>query len=226
MLTRSRSISALPHLSPMPSAVACTRSTPSSIAARQFAKPSPRSRCPCQSTFTSSPVSFTSSLTKRTSWRTPCGVAWPTVSARQMRPAPHSIAVVYSSRSVSGWDRVVSSVTYMTSRPSETAKVTASSVARRSMLDCQPSAYFRIGELPRKAPTSNRSPVACEISTIGSMSALTVRAAQLAEIGRSLSTISLASPSTASRARGPAPGRPMSAAWIPSSTIRCRSFRF
>jgi hypothetical protein len=48
----------------------------------------------------------------------------------QIRAAPARIAVVNSRRSVSGSERVVSSVTYMTVKPCDTANVTASSVHR------------------------------------------------------------------------------------------------
>src|SRR5207247_678632 len=82
----------------------CTRSTPASIAARQLIRPIPRSRCPCQSTLTSFPFTM-SSLTNFTNALTPSGVAWPTVSAMQIRPAPQSIAVRYSALSVSGRPR-------------------------------------------------------------------------------------------------------------------------
>ncbi len=46
-----------------------------------------------------------------------------------MRIAPARIAVAYSLRTVSGWARVVSSVTYITGNPDFTAKLTASSVS-------------------------------------------------------------------------------------------------
>jgi hypothetical protein len=78
---------------------------------------------------------------KRTSCRTPLGVACPTVSARQMRRAPARMAAPYSAFSVSGRARVVSSVTYMTGSPSETAKETASSEARSIRSIVQSSAY-------------------------------------------------------------------------------------
>ena len=65
-----------------------------------------------------------------TTARAPAGVAWPTVSAIQMRDAPARMAVVNSRRSVSGSERVVSSVTYITSRPWLTPNETASSVHR------------------------------------------------------------------------------------------------
>src|SRR5207237_369684 len=108
--------------SPTPSAVPCTRSTPASIAARQLMSPRPRSRCPCQSIFTSCRFTI-SCLTNFTSALTPSGVAWPTVSARQIRVAPQAIAAPYNALSASGVARVVSSVTYITGRPCFTADV-------------------------------------------------------------------------------------------------------
>jgi hypothetical protein len=77
-----------------------------------------------------------------------------------------------------------------------------------------------------KVAASITTPVFCTASTIGSMSERTVRAAQLGRIPRRASAISRASASTSCTARGPAPGRPMSAAAIPSSSIRCRSSIF
>jgi len=62
--------------------------------------------------------------------------------------------------------------------------------------------------------------LAREIRTTGSMSAITVRAAQFGAIGSFESRISLASARTCSTARGPAPGRPMSAATMPRSAMR------
>ena len=56
------------------------------------------------------------------------GVACPAVSQRTMQRAPHWIAVEFSCFTVSGSQRVVSSVTYMTSRPSDTGYLTAYSV--------------------------------------------------------------------------------------------------
>ena len=63
-------------------------------AAMQLAMARPRSLWPCQSIATSSPVASTTSRRKPTSARVPRGVAWPTVSAMQMRRAPASIAAV------------------------------------------------------------------------------------------------------------------------------------
>ena len=59
------------------------------------------------------------------------------------------------------------------------------------------------------------------MSTIGWMSAITVRAAQFGGIGSFWSTISRASRSTSRTTCGPAPGSPMSADSIPSSAIMC-----
>ena len=48
----------LPTRSPMPSAVAWTRSTPEVIAVIVLIRPRPRSLWPCQSILTSTPVSW------------------------------------------------------------------------------------------------------------------------------------------------------------------------
>ena len=69
-------------------------------------------------------------FTNATTAFAPSGVACPTVSAMQTRDAPARIAAVYSVRIDSGSARVVSSVTYITDRPSFTAKPIASSVWR------------------------------------------------------------------------------------------------
>src|SRR5919202_1863491 len=84
---------------------------------------------------------------------------------------------------VSGSARVVSSVTNMTGRPSETAKATASSVSFRSLSSVQPSAKKRMKEEPRKVQASMAMPARCEISAMGRMSFWCVRAAQ-ADVGR------------------------------------------
>ena len=78
----------------------------------------------------------------------------------------------------------MSSVTYMTGRPSRTAKVMASSVSLRSWSMPHPSAYCRSGLEPMNAPHSIGMPTRCEISAIGLMSATSVRAAQLAATRR------------------------------------------
>ena len=158
----------------------------------------------------------------RTTAAAPAGVAWPTVSAMQTRFAPARIAVEYSRRSVSGSARVVSSVTYMTGSPSPTANVIASSVSFSSWSSVQPSAYCRSGLEPMNVQHSIARPARCEISTIGLMSAITVRAAQLAWTCSRWSAISRASRSTSRTTCGPAPGRPMSAVSMPSRSIRCR----
>ncbi len=125
------SICVLPTRSPMPHAVAWTTSAPATSAAIEFATASPRSQCPCHSTRMFSPEGFTTSLmTKCIRATTPIGVACPQVSQMTMAFAPQLMAVVYSRLMVSGSQRVVSSVTYITSRPSDTAYFTAFSVVR------------------------------------------------------------------------------------------------
>ena len=111
----------------------------------------------------------------------------------------------------------------MTGRPCETANVTASSDAFCMRSSVQSSAYWRIGEEPMNVAASILIPISSETRTIGSMSATTVRAAQLGAIGSLWSRISRASARTCSTTRGPAPGNPMSAATIPKSAIRCSS---
>src|SRR5213082_2657255 len=64
-------------------------------------------------------------------------------------------------------------------------------------------------------------PTSSATRTIGSMSAITVRAAQFGATGSLASRISIASARTCSTTRGPAPGNPMSAATIPRSAMRC-----
>src|SRR5437588_183899 len=182
----------------------------------------PRSRWPCQSIFTGFCLTI-SCLTNFTNAFTPSGVACPTVSARQIRPAPHSIAAPYSALIVSGRARVVSSVTYMTGKPCSTAYVTASSVAATMRSTVQSSVYCRIGEEPMNVAASILIPTSFATRTIGSISAMTVRAAQFGAIGSLWSRISLARARTCSTTRGPAPGKPISAATIPRSAIRCNS---
>ncbi len=118
---------------------------------------------------------------------------------------------------------MVSSVTIMTGRPSRTAKVTASSATESILVSVQPSAYWRMGELPMNVHASMGIPTAWEILATGSTSAIRVRAAQLGRMESFASTISRARAVTASTARGPAPGSPMSAVWMPRSSMRCRS---
>ena len=154
--------------------------------------------------------------------RTPLGVAWPTVSQTQTRLAPARIAVVYIPRMWSGCARLVSSVTYMTGRPSLTASATASSERRSMRSKSQSSAYWRIGDEPMKQDTSIGIPTFWEISMIGMMSAATVRAAQFGRIFILPRTISCARRVTVSTTCGPAPGSPMSAESIPSASMRWR----
>jgi hypothetical protein len=63
------------------------------------------------------------------------------------------------------------------------------------------------------------TPVRWLISIIGVMSAMTVRAAQLARIFNRPSAIARASRSVSSATFGPAPGRPMSAVSMPSASM-------
>jgi hypothetical protein len=86
----------------------------------------------------------------------------------------------------------------------------------------QPSTYCRSGLEPMKAQHSMARPVRWAISTIGTMSATTVRAAQLARTRSRASAISRASRSASRATCGPAPGRPMSAVSTPIASIRCR----
>src|SRR3989442_960158 len=192
--------------------------------ARQLMRPIPRSRWPCQSTLTSLSPTI-SCFTNRTSALTPSGVACPTVSAKQIRIAPQSIAAPYNAFRASGFARVVSSVTYMTGRPCLTAYVTASSVDARMRSRVQSSAYCRIGDEPMNVAASMGMPTSWETRTIGSTSAITVRAAQFGKMGSLWSRISWASARTCSTTRGPAPGNPRSAATIPRSAMRCSSRR-
>ena len=71
---------------------------------------------------------------------TPDGVTWPQVSQITMARAPHSIAVLYRRFTVSGSQRVVSSVTYITSRPMDRAYFTADSVVVSRKSSVQSSA--------------------------------------------------------------------------------------
>jgi hypothetical protein len=90
----------------------------------------------------------------------------------------------------------------------------------------QSSVYWRIGLDPMKVPTSIARPVRCAISTIGTISARTVRAAQLARTASFAFTISRAIRSTSRTTCGPAPGRPMSAVSMPSESMRCKICNF
>jgi len=76
-----------------------------------------------------------------------------------------------------------------------------------------------------KVAASIGIPTSSATRTIGSTSAITVRAAQLGKMGSFWSRISRASTRTCSTTRGPAPGSPMSAATIPRSAIRWSSCR-
>ena len=130
------------------------------------------------------------------------------------------MAVPYKALRASGLARVVSSVTYITGRPCFTAYVTASSVDARIRSRVQSSAYCRMGDDPMNVAASIAIPTSSATRTIGSMSAITVRAAQLGASGSRASRISVASARTCSTTRGPAPGKPMSAATMPRSAMR------
>ena len=91
---------------------------PASKAAMAFARSSPRSRWPCQSMPIASP---TTSRTQATRLYAPLGTAAPQVSQRHTRFAPAATASASRMRRSSGDERVVSSVTYVTSRPSRIA---------------------------------------------------------------------------------------------------------
>jgi hypothetical protein len=175
---------------------------------------------------TTAPESRITRATNVTTAEAPTGVAWPTVSATQMRLAPAEIAHEYSARSVSGLARVVSSVTYITSSPSLTANVMASSVVLSRKSSVQPSVNWRIGDEPMKVAHSIGTPVRCAISATGRMSLMCVRAAQLAFTASRAELISRASRSTSQATWGPAPGRPMSAVSMPSASIRWRILIF
>ena len=70
--------------------------------------------------------------------------------------------------------------------------------------------------------TSSGMPVFWEMSAMGLMSLTCVRAAAAGRILSLLSTISRVRRVTSSTARGPEPGRPMSAYWMPRPSIKCR----
>ncbi len=150
------------------------------------------------------------------------GVACPAVSQMQTARAPQLMAVEYNRFTVSGSQRLVSSVTYMTSSPNETAYFTAFSVVCRRKSSVHPSVNLRIGLDPINVAASIGSPVFCTISATGRISFSCVRAAQLARIFILCATISRASAVTASTARGPAPGSPRSSESIPNASIKCR----
>ena len=210
----------LPTRSPIPNAVPCTRVAPLLMAASVLLRSRPRSRCPCQSTPTSTPSSSIKSLTQPTRFMTPSGTAAPTVSHRQTRCAPASMAAVSSTRRSSGDERTVSSVTYITGRFSPTAKPTASLVKRRMWSRSHSSAYWRTGLEPIKTQASMGMPVSWLTSAMGWMSTIRVRAAQLGRMFIRLSEISRQSRVTDSSCLLPAPGKPISAVSMPSRSIR------
>jgi len=154
------------------------------------------------------------------------GVACPAVSQMQIARAPQPIAVAYKRLTVCGSHRLVSSVTYMTSSPSETAYLIAFSVVWRRKSSVQPSVNLRIGLDPMNVAASIGNPIFCTISAMGRMSFSCVRAAQLARIFILHARISRASAVTASTARAPAPGRPRSSESMPRASIKCRISHF
>ncbi len=222
----SASIGVFPTRSPIPIPAPCSRVAPASSAASELLTAKSRSRWPCQSMPTPPPHSSTTVLMNRTTAAAPAGVACPTVSEMHTRFAPARIAVEYRARSESGSARVVSSVTYITGRPSPTAKVIASSVSFSNWSRVQPSAYCRSGLDPMNVQHSIGIPARCETSAIGLISAITVRAAQFACTLNRPFAISRASRSTSRTTWAPAPGKPISAVSIPSRSIRCRIFSF
>ena len=94
------------------------------------------------------------------------------VSATQTRDGAGADRRRIQRRSVSGSARVVSSVTYITGRPSPTANAIASSVSCSSWSMVHPSAYCRSGLDPMKAQHSIGMPARCEISRDRAMSAI------------------------------------------------------
>ena len=117
---------------------------------------------------------------------------------------------------------MVSSVTYITSSPRLRARRTACSVVRSRKSRSQPSAYCRMGLLPKNRAASRATPERCWASAMATMSGSAVRPAQLGRMGSLAWSISRARATTSASARGLLPGYPMSARWIPSSAIRCR----
>src|ERR1041385_4091764 len=71
----------------------------------------------------------------------------------------------------------------------------------------QSSAYCRIGDEPMKVAASMVMPTSWDTRTIGSISAITVRAAQFGAMGSWALRISVARARTCSTTRGPAPGK-------------------
>ena len=162
----------------------------------------------------------TRSRAKRTRLVTPTGVAWPTVSHRARPSAPSSMAAVNSRRRVVGCDRTVSSVTKVQGRPASLAIRTAVRQRFSSTSSSQPSAYSRMGEVPRKVMTSTGMPTRSAISMTGRMSAGWVRAAHWGLIASFSSRMKRTSASESATARGPAPGRPTSRLSTPTSDRR------
>ena len=118
-----------------------------------------------------------------TTARAPAGVAWPTVSAMQMRDAPARIAVVNRRRSVSGSERVVSSVTYITSRPWLTPNDDGLLRAPLQVVDRPVLRVAADGARPDEAAAFDRQPDALRRRRRSAATSLTtVRAAQFGRI--------------------------------------------
>ncbi len=101
---------------------------------------------------------------------------------RRCRPAPRRPGSPPSRAAAACRDRRGSCPRSRTSpaAPRRPRSAIASSVSRSSRSSVHPSAYWRSGLEPMKAQHSIGMPARCEISAIGWMSAITVRAAQLA----------------------------------------------
>src|SRR5258708_37332284 len=116
---------------------------------------------------------------------------------------PEVRAVAYRRFTVSGSQRLGSSLTYIESSPRETAYFTAFSVVVSRKSSVQFSVKRRIGLDPINVAASIGRPVFWTISAMGRMSFSCVRAAQLARIFSLLVTISCATAVTASTALDP-----------------------
>src|SRR5579862_3474551 len=110
------------------------------------------------------------------------GVECPAVSQTTIARAPQLIAVEYRRLIIEGSQRLVSSVTYITSRPRDTANLIALSEVCSKKSSVQPSVYRRMGLEPMNVAASIFNPVRSEISAIGRMSFSWVRAAQFGRI--------------------------------------------
>ena len=89
-----------------------------------------------------------------------------------------------------------------------TAKVTASSDTRTILSRVQSSAYCRMLDEPMKVAASIGTPTSSDTRTIGSTSAMTVRAAQFMLMGSFWSTISRARAPDLGHGAGAGAGQP------------------